>query len=82
MANMHEQAKRKGGRLPTNRVRKLSKFDTVKFSFPSYGVLKLRERKADSKLTEYIRNGKIVSGINTETTAIASVEYIIKPVYL
>ena len=79
MANMHEQAKRKGGRLPTNRVRKLSKFDTVKFSFPSYGVLKLRERKANSKLTEY---GKIVSGINTETTAIASVEYIIKPVYL
>ncbi len=42
---------------------------------------KLRERKANSKLAEYIRNGKIVSGSNTETTAIASVEYIIKPVY-
>lgn len=42
---MHEQARRKGGKLPTKRIRKLSKFDTKKFSLPSYEVLKLMARK-------------------------------------
>ena len=67
--------KKKGGRPPTGRVRKLSKSVTVKFSKPSYEALKLRARKANRKLAEYIResalNGEVVSGHNAETVAIA-----------
>ncbi|WP_298451948.1 plasmid mobilization relaxosome protein MobC, partial [uncultured Prevotella sp.] len=55
--------------------RKLSKSVTVKFSKPSYEALRLRARKANRKLAEYIResalNGEVVSGHNTETVAIA-----------
>lgn len=36
MTSIHEQDKKKGGRPPTGRVRKLSKSVTVKFSKPSY----------------------------------------------
>lgn len=65
----------KGGRPPTGRVRKLSKSVTVKFSKPSYEALRLRARKANRKLAEYIResalNGEVVSGHNAETVAIA-----------
>ena len=75
MTNIQEQDKRKGGRPPTGRVRKLSKSVTVKFSKPSYEALRLRARKANRKLAEYIResalNGEVVSGHNTETVAIA-----------
>ena len=75
MTNVQEQDKRKGGRPPTGRVRKLSKSVTVKFSKPSYEALKLRARKANRKLAEYIResalNGEVVSGHNAETVAIA-----------
>ena len=57
------------------RVRKLSKSVTVKFSKPSYEALRLRARKANRKLAEYIResalNGEVVSGYNAETVAIA-----------
>ncbi|WP_270602653.1 plasmid mobilization protein [Bacteroides thetaiotaomicron] len=53
----------------------MSKSVTVKFSKPSYEALKLRARKANRKLAEYIResalNGEVVSGHNTETVAIA-----------
>ena len=70
-----EQDKKKGGRPPTGRVRKLSKSATVKFSKPSYEALRLRARKANRKLAEYIResalNGEVVSGHNAETIAIA-----------
>ena len=52
MTNIREQDKRKGGRPPTGRVRKLSKSVTVKFSKPSYEALKLRARKANRKLAE------------------------------
>lgn len=42
---------------------------------PSYEALKLRARKANRKLAEYIResalNGEVVSGHNAETVAIA-----------
>ena len=66
MTNIQEQSK-KGGRPPTGRVRKLSK--------PSYEALRLRARKANRKLAEYIResalNGEVVSGHNAETVAIA-----------
>ena len=66
MTNVQEQDKRKGGRPPTGRVRKLSMSVTVKFSKPSYEALKLRARKANRKLAEYIResalNGEVVSG--------------------
>ena len=55
--------------------RKLSKSVTVKFSKPSYEALRLRARKANRKLAEYIResalNGEVVSGHNAETVAIA-----------
>ena len=48
---------------------------TVKFSKPSYEALKLRARKANRKLAEYIResalNGEVVSGHNAETVVIA-----------
>ena len=75
MASIHEQDKRKGGRPPTGRVRKLSKSVTVKFSKPSYEALRLRARKANRKLAEYIResalNGEVVCGHNTEAVAIA-----------
>lgn len=75
MTSIQEQNRRKGGRPPTGRVRKLSKSVTVKFSKPSYEALKLRARKANRKLAEYIResalNGEVVSGHNTETIAIA-----------
>ena len=75
MTNIQEQDKRKGGRPPTGRVRKLSKSVTVKFSKPSYEALRLRARKANRKLAEYTResalNGEVVSGHNTETVAIA-----------
>ena len=47
----------------------------MKFSKPSYEALRLRARKANRKLAEYIResalNGEVVSGHNTETVAIA-----------
>ena len=36
MTNIQEQNRKKGGRPPTGRVRKLSKSVTVKFSKPSY----------------------------------------------
>ena len=55
MTSMQEQNKKKGGRPPTGRVRKLSKSVTVKFSKPSYEALRLRARKANRKLAEYIR---------------------------
>ena len=75
MTNIQEQNRKKGGRPPTGRVRKLSKSVTVKFSKPSYEALRLRARKANRKLAEYIResalNGEVVSGHNTETVAIA-----------
>lgn len=75
MTSMQEQNRRKGGRPPTGRVRKLSKSVTVKFSKPSYEALRLRARKANRKLAEYIResalNGEVVSGHNAETVAIA-----------
>ena len=75
MTNILEQNRKKGGRPPTGRVRKLSKSVTVKFSKPSYEALRLRARKANRKLAEYIResalNGEVVSGHNTETIAIA-----------
>ena len=70
MTNVQEQDKRKGGRPPTGRVRKLSKSVTVKFSKPSYEALRLMARKTNRKLAEYIRestlNGKIVRRNNTE----------------
>jgi len=48
---------------------------TVKFSKPSYEALRLRARKANRKLAEYIResalNGEVISGYNAETIAIA-----------
>lgn len=75
MTSIHEQYKKKGGRPPTGWVRKLSKSVTVKFSKPSYEALRLRARKANRKLAEYIResalNGEVVSGHNAETIAIA-----------
>ena len=75
MTSIHEQDKKKGGRPPTGRIHKLSKSVTVKFSKPSYEALRLRARKANRKLAEYIResalNGEVVSGHNTETIAIA-----------
>ena len=75
MTSIHEQDKKKGGRPPTGRVRKLSKSVTVKFSKPSYEALRLRARKANRKLAEYIReaalNGEVVSGHNAEMVAIA-----------
>lgn len=75
MTSIQEQDKKKGGRPPTGRVRKLSKSVTVKFSKPSYEALRLRARKANRKLAEYIResalNGEVVSGHNAETVAIA-----------
>ena len=75
MTSIHEQYKRKGGSPPTGRVRKLSKSVTVKFSKPSYEALRLRARKANRKLAEYIResalNGEVVSGHNAEAVAMA-----------
>ena len=53
----------------------MSKSVTVKFSKPSYEALRLRARKANRKLAEYIResalNGEVASGHNAETVAIA-----------
>ena len=75
MTSIQEQSRKKGGRPPTGRVRKLSKSVTVKFSKPSYEALRLRARKANRKLAEYIResalNGEVASGHNAETVAIA-----------
>ena len=59
MTSIQEQNKRKGGRPPTGRVRKLSKSVTVKFSKPSYEALRLRARKANRKLAEYIRESAL-----------------------
>ena len=79
MTSIHEQDKKKGGRPPTGRVRKLSKSVTVKFSKPSNEALKLMARKVNRKLAEYIResalNGEVVSGHNAETVAIAKKTY-------
>jgi hypothetical protein len=75
MTSIQKQDRRKGGRPPTGRIHKLSKSVTVKFSKPSYEALKLRARKANRKLAEYIResalNGEVVSGHNAETVTIA-----------
>ena len=53
MTSMQEQNKKKGGRPPTGRVRKLSKSVTVKFSKPSYEAWRLTAIKANRKLVEY-----------------------------
>ncbi len=50
MTSMQEQNKKKGGRPPTGRVRKLSKSVTVKFSKPSYEALRLRAKKSQSQV--------------------------------
>ena len=75
MTSILKQNRKKGGRPPTGRIHKLSKSVTVKFSKPSYEALRLRARKANRKLAEYIResalNGEVVSGHNAETVAIA-----------
>ena len=75
MTSIQKQNRKKGGRPPTGRIHKLSKSVTVKFSKPSYEALRLRARKANRKLAEYIResvlNGEVASGHNTETVAIA-----------
>lgn len=75
MTSIQKQNRKKSGRPPTGRIHKLSKSVTVKFSKPSYEALRLRARKANRKLAEYIResalNGEVVSGHNTETVAIA-----------
>lgn len=75
MTSIQKQNRKKGGRPPTGRIHKLSKSVTVKFSKPSYEALRLRARKANRKLAEYIResalNGEVVSGHNAETIAIA-----------
>ena len=75
MTSIQEQDKRKGGRPPAGRVRKLSKSVTVKFSKPSYEALRLRARKANRKLAEYIResalNGEVIREHNAATIAIA-----------
>ena len=75
ITRIQEQNKKKGGRPPTGRVRKLSKSVTVKFSKPSYEALRLRARKANHKLAEYIResalNGEVVNRHNADTVAIA-----------
>ena len=75
MTSIQKQNRKKGGRPPTGRIHKLSKSVTVKFSKPSYEALRLRARKANRKLEEYIResalNGEVVSGHNAETVAIA-----------
>lgn len=75
MTSIQKQNRKKGGRPPTGRIHKLSKSVTVKFSKPSYEALRLRARKANRKLAEYIResalNGEMVSGHNAETIAIA-----------
>ena len=75
MTSIQKQDKRKGGRPPTSKVRKLSKSVSVKFSKPSYEALRLRARKANRKLAEYIResalNGEVVSGHNAETIVVA-----------
>ena len=74
MTSIQKQNRKKGGRPPTGRIHKLSKSVTVKFSKPSYEALRLRARKANRKLAEYIResalNGEVVSD-NAETIAIA-----------
>ena len=74
MTSIHKQYKKKGGRPPTGRVRKLSQSVTVKLSKPSYSALRLRARKANRKLAEYIResalNGEVVSGHTTAPAAI------------
>ena len=76
MTSIQEQSRKKGGRPPTGRVRKLSKSVTVKFSKPSYEALRLRARKANRKLAEYIResalNGEVASGHNAETIGMAN----------
>lgn len=75
MTSIQKQNRKKSGRPPTGRIHKLSKSVTVKFSKPSYEALRLRARKANRKLAEYIResalNGEVVSGHNAETVAIA-----------
>ncbi len=75
MTSIQKQNRKKGGRPPTGRIHKLSKSVSVKFSKPSYEALRLRARKANRKLAEYIResalNGEVVSGHNAETVAIA-----------
>ena len=75
MTSIQKQNRKKGGRPPTGRIHKLSKSVTVKFSKPSYEALRLRARKANRKLAEYIResalNGEVVNGHNAETVAIA-----------
>ena len=72
----HAGTEQEKGRKTANRQgSKLSKSVTVKFSKPSYEALRLRARKANRKLAEYIResalSGEVVSGHNAETVAIA-----------
>ena len=50
MTNVQEQDKRKGGRPPTGRVRKLSKSVTVKFSKPSYEASEAEGKKSQPQV--------------------------------
>ena len=47
---MHEQARRKGGKLPTKRIRKLSKFDTKKFSLAKLRGIEIDGEKNQSQV--------------------------------
>ena len=49
--------KRKGGRPTLPQARRRSKSVTVKFSKIDYETLRIRSRKANRRLAEYIRNG-------------------------
>ena len=72
----HKETRQEKGRKTAHRQDSQAvKSVTVKFSKPSYEALRLRARKANRKLAEYIRKsalyGEVVSGHNTETVSIA-----------
>ncbi len=75
MTSIQEQRQEKGRKTAHGQGSQAVEVVTVKFSKPSYEALRLRARKANRKLAEYIResalNGEVVSGHNAETVAIA-----------
>ena len=75
MTNIQEQNKKKGGRPPTGRVRKLSKSVSRSILEAKLRGFETESKKANRNLAEYIResalNGEVVSGHNAETVAIA-----------
>jgi len=70
IATRNQEKKKHGGRPTVAASKRLSKAVTVKFSKKDYEILRIRSRKANRRLAEYIREAALQSEVvqpHTET---------------